>query len=478
MTHPHFTEPADNTKHWESDLLKPFLDDHADGINTLESSVSTLQVSADSTASAASTAQKASGFQVVRRPYQLTGIAADGTTDDAVALQAALSAMKPYDVALLPPGATIKHSSALTMNVPNVTLRGMPGSKLLGSAASGALKVQANGITLESVVHEMYSQGARDGLDFSHAPFLIGLGDDGSSGLPADATIYDITLRNCVARYSQSASFFWYNVQRLVSDNNVAGDGLADAHHFTGGCKYGRVINPVATDCFDDGVALVSYLSNPVKNSDFIIYNPKVTGGNHGRGITVLGADNVRIMNPDIQNVGAAGIYLGIEGGGATASNTYASSNIRVSGGQVVRANYTGAADNGSILVLTANNLNADKIVVEDVRIIDSNPVRGAVNAKQHTLGGGTITNSSISCTLEGEYSETFAVNNALGTGITMNVTQLGHRFELGSAAPTTGPHFTGQRVWNKSTTSGQPQYWVCTGYGTPGTWVAGPNNP
>ena len=44
---------------------------------------------------------------------------------------------------------------------------------------------------------------------------------------------------------------------------------------------------------------------------------------------------------------------------------------------------------------------------------------------------------------------------------------------EYGNAAPSSGLHVAGDRCINQSPTVGQPKSWVCTGFGTPGTWVS-----
>jgi hypothetical protein len=80
--------------------------------------------------------------------------------------------------------------------------------------------------------------------------------------------------------------------------------------------------------------------------------------------------------------------------------------------------------------------------------------------------------------------TNTVTVSNTMsissGTNYTVN-TQACTFHELagaqtGTAAPTSGWWFTGEKVWNTSTTSGQPIYWICSAGGNPGTWVNGPN--
>lgn len=50
-----------------------------------------------------------------------------------------------------------------------------------------------------------------------------------------------------------------------------------------------------------------------------------------------------------------------------------------------------------------------------------------------------------------------------------------GPRWIQGTAAPAAGNWGKGDRVWNSNSTIGQPDYWVCTTAGAPGTWRAGP---
>ncbi len=41
----------------------------------------------------------------------------------------------------------------------------------------------------------------------------------------------------------------------------------------------------------------------------------------------------------------------------------------------------------------------------------------------------------------------------------------------VAAAAPTTGAHVVGERVWNSAPAAGGNMGWVCTTAGTPGTW-------
>jgi hypothetical protein len=43
------------------------------------------------------------------------------------------------------------------------------------------------------------------------------------------------------------------------------------------------------------------------------------------------------------------------------------------------------------------------------------------------------------------------------------------------SAAPTTGPHFIGEKIWNLTPAANGTLMWICTASGTPGTWYAVP---
>lgn len=51
-----------------------------------------------------------------------------------------------------------------------------------------------------------------------------------------------------------------------------------------------------------------------------------------------------------------------------------------------------------------------------------------------------------------------------------------GSRWDEGTAAPVDGDWIQGDRRWNQAPAVGDPEYWVCTVSGSPGTWVAGPD--
>jgi hypothetical protein len=42
-----------------------------------------------------------------------------------------------------------------------------------------------------------------------------------------------------------------------------------------------------------------------------------------------------------------------------------------------------------------------------------------------------------------------------------------------GTAAPATGTHVVGDRVWNENPSSNEISHWLCTVAGSPGTWLA-----
>jgi len=46
-------------------------------------------------------------------------------------------------------------------------------------------------------------------------------------------------------------------------------------------------------------------------------------------------------------------------------------------------------------------------------------------------------------------------------------------QWNVGTAAPTTGPHAPGETVWNATPGPGAPLAWFCTVAGEPGTWAS-----
>jgi hypothetical protein len=108
----------------------------------------------------------------------------------------------------------------------------------------------------------------------------------------------------------------------------------------------------VTTNTGDDGVAVVSYMKDGVPCARIRIESPTVNGTTWGRGISVVGGNDVTYTNVTVRDTDAAGIYLGSEGDPYW---TFPSRNVLVDGGTVTGANRNTTKDHGAVLVYGGN---------------------------------------------------------------------------------------------------------------------------
>jgi hypothetical protein len=96
---------------------------------------------------------------------------------------------------------------------------------------------------------------------------------------------------------------------------------------------------------------VVSYIHDGTICSNITINNPIVNGTTWGRGVTVVGGQNITYNNVKVSNTNGAGIYIASE----PSYDTMGVSNVIVNGGTVTGANYNSGVVHGAILVYAGN---------------------------------------------------------------------------------------------------------------------------
>ncbi len=289
------------------------------------------------------------------------GARGDGHSDDTAALRLALAALTPGQWLVFAPG-TYLHDARLVVATPGVTLYGYGATLQATNAADQALLIQASGVRVLGFTMTAVTDRRRD------APWesRIAVWRHGRD-LPAVA---DIEIRDnriveageppsAFANSSSSAAIFVHNAQRFVVAGNHVRRSLADAIHITGGSRHGRVIGNSVRESGDDMVAIVSYLGRdylagglPDANawaqrrqarlvSDILVADNDLSGQYWGRGISVVGGEDVTIRGNTIDaTTHAAAIYLARE----TSYTTFGVRNVRVAGNRITRVQSTSPA--------------------------------------------------------------------------------------------------------------------------------------
>jgi hypothetical protein len=228
-----------------------------------------------------------------------------------------------------------------------------------------------------------------------------------------DITISDITLRNPnSARFTtgEAAGMFVEGttnlVMRGVTIEGAGGGGLgldrvtgflvdeqtcigtqADGFHITNGCTAGIVRRPTCRYTGDDGIAVVSYQSDPGGVcSDIKIYSPRFLGETGGRGVSVVGGYDVQIYDVYAERSSSAGLYIASE----VAYLTHSVKNIRIVGVRLLNCNTNATVDHGSVNINNSQGADGhylENINIEGVQIQDSR--RTAVSNVRLFVAGG-----------------------------------------------------------------------------------------
>jgi len=279
--------------------------------------------------------QTVSTTQVVL-PVEKFGAKGDGVTDDTAALQKALDSVPVGSVLQLRSGATYLHSDVLRVTRPGITVSGAGATVTATNELRSAFHVEAARVQVTGVTFALATSSRR--FDAPPQDKIRVWGDD-------------VVLRDVHVRGAAAAGIFIDGAARFLLDRVTVTASRADGIHITNGAIDGRVVSPVTTGTGDDGVAVVSYKADGTPCARIQISSPVVNGTSWGRGISVVGGNDVTYTDVRIRDTDAAAIYLGSE----AEYDTFGSQRVLVRGGTVTGANDNPAKDHGAVLVYSGN---------------------------------------------------------------------------------------------------------------------------
>jgi polygalacturonase len=292
---------------------------------------------------------------VTLRPEQF-GAVGDGRADDTTALQNALDALAAGQALKITEGRTFRHTSVLRIRHEGVRVEG-PGTLLATNEASSAVVIQADRVTVAG--HLVLKMGPTTKRWSGHNQMKLRI--SGHTGV----VVRDITVDGSAAAgiYVEAADHF------TISDVIVK-ETRADGIHMTNGARDGQVIRPHVIGTGDDGVAVVSYTRDQVLVRGITVDAPVVENGKGGRGVTVVGGDDITFKNVKVTRSSAAAVYVATEG---DPYYTYAPRRIRVLGGTLSASNTKSAADHGAVLVYSGRSgYTVDDVVIDGLTIVDT----------------------------------------------------------------------------------------------------------
>ena len=282
------------------------------------------------------------------------GAKGDGIADDSAALAASLAALVIGDNLRLT--GSYRHNSTLKITKSGVLVNGR--GRLIGTNAQAcALVIAADDVSVEDLRLEIVTTVRQTSNE--SAALLVGSGPvKGFRGRRLHLDGSGVMVRD------QSYGFLLEDVQVT----NSMGDGI----HMTDGVHDGLVLRPTVLHSGDDGVAVVSYLSNPTVCHDIEIRSPRVRDVSYGRGISVVGGTRVRIFDLDVSQTSGAAVYIACEDNADW--HTYAPRDVIVRGGLITAANTTcPRPEHGAVLVVNeSTNRPIDAVTISGLVIRDT----------------------------------------------------------------------------------------------------------
>jgi hypothetical protein len=282
------------------------------------------------------------------------GAVGDGVTDDGPALQRALDALEPGQELRLAPEAVYRHDDVVLVRRPGAVVAG-PGTLLAGDEERSSLQVQAADVRLTDVRLEI-AQTSRRWTGYEQHRLVL--------GVHAGAVVERVSVIG-----SAGAGVYVDGASSFVLDDLVVEGTRADGIHMTGGSTDGLVRRPVVRGSGDDGVAVVSYQADRDVVRGITVLDATVLGTTWGRGVSVVGGEDVRYERPRVERTSAAGVYLAVEGDPFFTRDLR---RVQVVDAVVEQANHDARVDHGAVLVFAGR----DGSVLEDV-VVDGATVSG-----------------------------------------------------------------------------------------------------
>lgn len=281
------------------------------------------------------------------------GAVPDDDGDDAVFIQRAINSARQGQWVYFPPGRYLQ-SKSLSVLQPGITLWGQGATLHATNPSDQAIFLKADNSRIYGFTLTAVTQGRRTepwttrisafGLEAS-SRFIRGIVIQGNRIVPAQEASGTPTSQSASA-----AGILLLAVRDFTVADNVVRRSLADGIHVTGGSVNGRIVGNRVSETGDDMIAMVSYLANDwrqqmANQSGWMLHHREGTlvrnvwvSGNTvsdsfwGRGISVVGGEDVSIVNNDIARVStAAGVLVARENG----YHTYGVRNVLVQSNRI-----------------------------------------------------------------------------------------------------------------------------------------------
>lgn len=275
------------------------------------------------------------------------GAVGDGRADDTEALQAALASLRPGSALRLRPGATYAHSAVLVVTTDDVRIHGRA-LFLATEEERSAVVLEGDRATLEGVDLAVAATTRRWSSPEQHKLVVRGSG----------SVVADVRVRG-----SAAAGIFVEGASDFVLRDILVEDTRADGIHLTAGAEDGRVERVEARGTGDDALAIVSYAGAPpvrrISAEGVVVH-----GTTWGRGVAVVGGEDIRLRDLHVEDSSAAGLLVATEGDPWHSTDVH---RVDAQDVRIVSANRDPEVDHGAVLVVAGR----PGSLVSDVQVRD-----------------------------------------------------------------------------------------------------------
>lgn len=328
-------------------------------------------------------------FQVYGKPnVNITsyGAVATSGTDNTAAINNALAAAKASGSAVYVPSGRFEHAGLI--QVDGVVMYGSGASSILAATdyTNQAVRMTNSNVALSDLKLTAVTS-TRSAANTTCGIYVDGAVSGGTS------SIGKFLIQRVTVDGANGAGMMIKGASNGIVQNNTVKNTLADGIHTTAGSYNIRIHDNDVSYTGDDGIAVVSYQSkDPQAVHDvWITNNTFANQPTAGRGMTVIGGNNITIQNNTITNPLNAGILVASE----SAYSTFGVNNVLVDNNTITSGGST-SKNHGALMVSSSYN-DITNVTFSNNKAYNSRKM--GINITGDHVQSVTFTNNTITST-------------------------------------------------------------------------------